>query len=57
MKESLYVPVIIAESDDIIKTVSVSEAIMLMNLKDQNAIFLKMFNQKTKYFIEDRMEI
>ena len=41
MKENLHDPVIIAESDDIIKTVSVSEAIMLMNLKDQNAIFFK----------------
>ena len=41
MKENLHDPVIIAESDDVIKTVSVSEAIMLMNLKDQNAIFFK----------------
>ena len=39
-------PVIIAESEDIIKTVSVSEAIMLMNLKDQNAIFFKNVNSK-----------
>ena len=45
-KESLYDPVIIAESDDIIKTISVSEAIMLMNLKDQNAIFFKNINSK-----------
>ena len=45
-KESLYNPVIIAESDDIIKTVSVSEAIMLMNLKDQNAIFFKNIQSK-----------
>ena len=45
-KESLYNPVIIAESDDIIKTVSVSEAIMLMNLKDQNAIFFKNVQSK-----------
>ncbi len=41
IKENVYDPVIIAESDDVIKTVSVSEAIMLMNLKDQNAIFFK----------------
>ena len=34
-------PVIIAESEDIIKTISVSEAMMLMNLNDQNAIFFK----------------
>ena len=46
MKESHYNPVIIAESDDIIKTVSVSEAIMLMNLKDQNAIFFKNIQSK-----------
>ncbi len=40
-KKNLSEPVIIAESDDLIKTVSVSEAIMLMNLNDQNAIFFK----------------
>jgi len=34
-------PVIIAESEEIIKKVSVSEAMMLMNLNDQNAIFFK----------------
>tara|TARA_B100000900_G_C20251409_1_gene582167 strand:- start:23 stop:601 length:579 start_codon:yes stop_codon:yes gene_type:complete len=39
-------PVIIAESEDIIKTVSVSEAIMLMNLNDQNAIFFKNVQSK-----------
>ncbi len=39
-------PVIIAESDEMIKTVSVSEALMLMNLNDQNAIFFK--NVKSK---------
>ena len=32
---------IISESEEIIKTISVSEAIMLMNLNDQNAIFFK----------------
>ena len=46
MKENLYDPVIIAESDDVIKTVSVSEAIMLMNLRDQNAIFFKNVQSK-----------
>ena len=46
MKDSLNVPVIVAESEDIIKTVSVSEAIMLMNLKDQNAIFFKNVQSK-----------
>ena len=46
MKENLHDPVIIAESDDVIKTVSVSEAIMLMNLKDQNAIFFKNVQSK-----------
>ena len=46
MKDSLYDPVIVAESEDIIKTVSVSEAIMLMNLKDQNAIFFKNVQSK-----------
>ena len=46
LKENLYDPVIIAESDDVIKTVSVSEAIMLMNLKDQNAIFFKNVQSK-----------
>ncbi len=44
--ENLSDPVIIAESEDIIKTVSVSEAIMLMNLKDQNAIFFKNIQSK-----------
>ena len=39
-------PVIIAESEEIIKTISVSEALMLMSLNDQNAIFFK--NIKTK---------
>ncbi len=34
-------PVIISESEEIIKTISVSEAIMLMNLNDQNSIFFK----------------
>ena len=46
MKDSPYDPVIVAESEDIIKTVSVSEAIMLMNLKDQNAIFFKNVQSK-----------
>ena len=32
-------PVIIAESEEIIKSLTVSEAIMLMDLNDQNAIF------------------
>ena len=39
-------PVIIAESEELIKTLSVSEAIMLMNLNDQNAIFFKNINNK-----------
>ena len=39
-------PVIIAESDEIIKSLTVSEAIMLMDLNDQNAIFFK--NTKNK---------
>ena len=39
-------PVIIAESEDVIKTISVSEAIMLMNLNDQNAIFFKNVQSK-----------
>ena len=34
-KDNIFEPVIIAESEDIIKSVSVSEAIMLMNLNDQ----------------------
>ncbi len=34
-------PVIISESEEIIKVLSVSEAMMLMNLKDQNAYFFK----------------
>ncbi|MAZ07019.1 MAG: hypothetical protein CMM99_00930 [Rickettsiales bacterium] len=38
-------PVIIAESEEIIKNLSVSEALMFMNLNDQNAIFFK--NVKT----------
>ena len=46
VKKNLHDPVIIAESDDVIKTVSVSEAIMLMNLKDQNAIFFKNVQSK-----------
>ena len=44
LKETSSEPVIIAENEDIIKTISVSEAIMLMNLKDQNAIFFKNVN-------------
>ncbi len=39
-------PVIIAESEELIKTLSVSEALMLMSLNEQNAIFFK--NVKTK---------
>lgn len=39
-------PVIIAESEDVIKTISVSEAMMLMNLNDQNAIFFKNIQSK-----------
>ena len=39
-------PVIIAETQDTIKTISVSEAIMLMNLRDQNAIFFKNVQSK-----------
>lgn len=39
-------PVIIAESEELIKTLSVSEAIMLMNLNDQSAIFFKNINNK-----------
>lgn len=46
LKKNSNEPVIIAESEDIIKTVSVSEAIMLMNLKDQNAIFFKNIQSK-----------
>ncbi len=46
LKKNPNEPVIIAESEDIIKTVSVSEAIMLMNLKDQNAIFFKNIQSK-----------
>lgn len=34
-------PVIISESEEIIKVLSVSEAMMLMNLNDQNAFFFK----------------
>ena len=45
-RDKISEPVIIAESEDIIKTVSVSEAIMLMNLKDQNAIFFKNIQSK-----------
>ena len=44
--EELDNPVIIAESEDVIKTITVSEALMLMSLNDQNAIFFK--NKKTK---------
>ena len=39
-------PVIIAESEEIIKSLTVSEALMLMDLNDQNAIFFK--NTKNK---------
>ena len=39
-------PVIISESEEIIKVLSVSEAMMLMNVNDQNAYFFK--NIKTK---------
>ena len=46
LKKDIDEPVIIAESDEIIKTISVSEAMMLMNLKDQNAIFFK--NDRSK---------
>ena len=34
-------PVIIAESEEIIKSLTVSEALMLMDLNDQDAIFFK----------------
>ena len=40
-----FEPVVIAESEEIIKNLSVSEALMFMNLNDQNAIFFK--NVKT----------
>ncbi|MEE2694843.1 MAG: ribosome-associated translation inhibitor RaiA [Pseudomonadota bacterium] len=46
LKKDIDEPVIIAESNEIIKTISVSEAMMLMNLKDQNAIFFK--NDRSK---------
>ena len=39
-------PVIIAESEEIIKSLTVSEALMLMDLNDQDAIFFK--NTKNK---------
>ena len=39
-------PIIIAESEELIKTISVGEALMLMKLNDQNAIFFK--NIQTK---------
>ena len=39
-------PVIIAESEEIIKTLSVSEALMMMNLTDQNAFFFKNIKNK-----------
>ena len=39
-------PIIIAESEELIKTISVGEALMLMKLNDQNAIFFK--NVQTK---------
>ena len=45
-KNNTLEPVVIAESEDVIKTLSVSEAIMLMNLKDQNAIFFKNVRSK-----------
>ena len=45
-KEVSQDPIIIAESEEIIKTISVSEAMMLMNLNDQSAIFFK--NLQTK---------
>ena len=41
LKDNENTPVIIAESDEIIKTLSVSEALMLMNLNDKNAYFFK----------------
>ena len=34
-------PIIVAESEELIKTISVGEALMLMKLNDQNAIFFK----------------
>lgn len=45
-KEFAKDPIIIAESEEMIKTISVSEAMMLMNLNDQSAIFFK--NSQTK---------
>lgn len=39
-------PFIVAESEEIIKTLSVSEAMMLMNLNDQNAYFFKNIKSK-----------
>ncbi len=46
IKVSEKEPVVIAESEEIIKSLTVSEAIMLMDLNDQNAIFFK--NTKNK---------
>ena len=40
-------PIIIAESEELIKTISVGEALMLMKLNDQNAIFFKKYPNKT----------
>ena len=39
-------PVIIAEDKIKIQTLSVSEALMIMNLNEQNAILLEIVNQK-----------
>ncbi len=49
-------PVIISESEEIIKTVSVSEAIMLMNLNDQNAIFFKNIQSKRLNILFRRLD-
>ena len=46
-------PIIIAESEELIKTISVGEALMLMKLNDQNAIFFQKYpNKKIKSFVQ-----
>ncbi|MBH43587.1 MAG: ribosomal subunit interface protein [Rickettsiales bacterium] len=45
-KEEIDNPLIIAETEFLIKTLSVSEALMLMELNDQNVIFFR--NQQNK---------
>lgn len=53
-EENINQPMIIAETDFIVKTMSVSEALMVMTLSDQNAILFKNIQSKKINFLFKR---